>query len=109
MIFSTCHISFVLGGKPQAWQGPLRHKIQVIKFLRIKLFFSIGVPPKESSCIVNAVMLHHYKRGAYYPKGGSSEIPFHITKVIQKFGGRVLVRAPVNRILVDNKGAAYGE
>ncbi|XP_060795433.1 inactive all-trans-retinol 13,14-reductase isoform X4 [Neoarius graeffei] len=70
--------------------------------------FEAGVPPKESSCIVNAVMLHHYKRGAYYPKGGSSEIPFHITKVIQKFGGRVLVRAPVNRILVDNKGAAYG-
>ncbi|XP_060795431.1 inactive all-trans-retinol 13,14-reductase isoform X2 [Neoarius graeffei] len=71
-------------------------------------YFFYGVPPKESSCIVNAVMLHHYKRGAYYPKGGSSEIPFHITKVIQKFGGRVLVRAPVNRILVDNKGAAYG-
>ncbi|XP_053094414.1 inactive all-trans-retinol 13,14-reductase [Pangasianodon hypophthalmus] len=67
-----------------------------------------GVPPKESSCVINALLLHHYKRGAYYPKGGASEIPFHITKVIQKFGGRVLVRAPVNRILVDNKGAAYG-
>ncbi|MCI4384011.1 hypothetical protein PGIGA_G00033380 [Pangasianodon gigas] len=53
-----------------------------------------GVPPKESSCVINALLLHHYKRGAYYPKGGASEIPFHITKVIQKFGGRVLVRAP---------------
>ncbi|XP_053496558.1 inactive all-trans-retinol 13,14-reductase-like [Ictalurus furcatus] len=71
-------------------------------------YFFYGVPPKESSCVINALLLHHYKRGAYYPKGGASEIPFHITKVIQKFGGRVLVRAPVNRILVDNKGAAYG-
>lgn len=53
--------------------------------------------------------MHHYKRGAYYPKGGASEIPFHITNIIQKFGGRVLVRAPVNGILVDSKGAAYGE
>ncbi|KAF7705160.1 hypothetical protein HF521_020446 [Silurus meridionalis] len=71
-------------------------------------YFFYGVPPKVSSCVINALLLHHYKRGAYYPKGGASEIPFHITKVIQKFGGRVLVRAPVNRILVDNKGAAYG-
>lgn len=68
-----------------------------------------GVPPKDSSCMINALMLHHFKRGAYYPKGGASEIPFHITKVIQKYGGSVLVRAPVSRILVDKKGAAYGE
>uniref|UniRef100_A0A4W4E726 Amine oxidase domain-containing protein n=2 Tax=Electrophorus electricus TaxID=8005 RepID=A0A4W4E726_ELEEL len=71
-------------------------------------YFFYGVPPKESSCAINALLLHHYKRGAYYPKGGASEIPFHITKVIQKFGGQVLVRAPVNRILVDSKGVAYG-
>ncbi|XP_051969163.1 inactive all-trans-retinol 13,14-reductase [Xyrauchen texanus] len=71
-------------------------------------YFFYGVPPKDSSCMINALLLHHYKRGAYYPKGGASEIPFHITKVIQKYGGNVLVRAPVNRILVDEKGAAYG-
>ncbi|XP_058263290.1 inactive all-trans-retinol 13,14-reductase-like isoform X1 [Hemibagrus wyckioides] len=71
-------------------------------------YFFYGVPPKQSSSVINALLLHHYKRGAYYPKGGASEIPFHITKVIQKYGGRVLVRAPVNRILVDNNGAAYG-
>lgn len=67
-----------------------------------------GVPPKDSSCVINALLLHHYKRGAYYPKGGASEIPLHITKVIQKYGGNVLVRAPVTRILVDEKGATYG-
>ncbi|KAK3560095.1 hypothetical protein QTP86_033895 [Hemibagrus guttatus] len=69
---------------------------------------SAGVPPKQSSSVINSLLLHHYKRGAYYPKGGASEIPFHITKVIQKHGGRVLVRAPVNHILVNSKGAAYG-
>nr|XP_055032789.1 inactive all-trans-retinol 13,14-reductase [Misgurnus anguillicaudatus] len=71
-------------------------------------YFFYGVPPKDSSCMINALLLHHYKRGAYYPKGGASEIPFHITKVIQKYGGNVLVRAPVSRILVDEKGSAYG-
>lgn len=71
-------------------------------------YFFYGVPPKDSSCMINALMLHHFKRGAYYPKGGASEIPFNITKVIQKHGGSVLVRAPVSRILVDKKGTAYG-
>ncbi|KAI4878481.1 hypothetical protein NFI96_018341 [Prochilodus magdalenae] len=76
----------------------------------LQLIFSYlfyGIAPKESSSVINALLLHHYKRGAYFPKGGASEIPFHITKVIEKYGGRVLVRAPVTRILVDSKGAAY--
>ncbi|KAF3704192.1 putative all-trans-retinol 13,14-reductase [Channa argus] len=67
-----------------------------------------GVPPKDSSILINALLIHHYKRGAYYPKGGASEIPFHIIRTIQKYGGNCLVRAPVSQILVNEKGAAYG-
>lgn len=68
----------------------------------------LGVPPKESSILINALLLQHYKRGAYYPKGGASEIGFHIIRTIQKYGGNCLVRAPVSQILVNDKGAAYG-
>lgn len=67
-----------------------------------------GVPPKDSSIVINALLLHHYKRGAYYPKGGASEISYNIIPVIQKSGGNVLVRAPVSQILVNKDGAAYG-
>lgn len=67
-----------------------------------------GVPPKDSSVLINALMLHHYKRGAYYPKGGASEIAFNIIRTIQKYGGNCLVRAPVSQILVNEKGTAYG-
>ncbi|XP_058477070.1 inactive all-trans-retinol 13,14-reductase [Solea solea] len=67
-----------------------------------------GVAPKDSSILINALLNHHYKRGAYYPKGGSSEIAFHIIRTIQKYGGNCLVRAPVSQILVNEKGAAYG-
>ncbi|KAK1881799.1 Inactive all-trans-retinol 1314-reductase [Dissostichus eleginoides] len=67
-----------------------------------------GVPPKDSSILINALLIHHYKRGAYYPKGGASEIAFHIIRTIQKYGGNCLVRAPVTGILVNDKGAAYG-
>ncbi|KAG7263297.1 hypothetical protein CRUP_016481 [Coryphaenoides rupestris] len=67
-----------------------------------------GVPPKDSSVVINALLLHHYKRGAYYPKGGASEIAFHIIHTIQKYGGNCLVRAPVTQVLVNQKGEAYG-
>lgn len=70
---------------------------------------SVGVPPKESSFLINALLLHHYKRGAYYPYGGASEIAFHIVPVIQQAGGEVLVRAPVQRILINSQGKACGE
>ncbi|MEQ2225140.1 hypothetical protein ILYODFUR_014502 [Ilyodon furcidens] len=71
-------------------------------------YFFYGVPPKESSVLINALLIHHYKRGAYYPKGGASEIAFHIIQTIQKYGGNCLVRAPVSQILVNEKGSAYG-
>jgi len=67
-----------------------------------------GVAPKDSSIITNALYLHHFKRGAYYPKGGASEIPYHIIRTIQKHGGTCLVRAPVTQILVNEYNTAYG-
>lgn len=71
--------------------------------------FFVGVPPKESTFLINALLIHHYKRGAYYPRGGASEFAFHIIPVIQKAGGAVLVRASVQRILVNQLGMAYGK
>lgn len=69
----------------------------------------LGVPPNDSSILINALLIQHYKRGAYYPKGGSSEIAFHIIRTINKYGGQCLVRAPVSQILVNKKGEAYGK
>ncbi|XP_003964437.1 all-trans-retinol 13,14-reductase-like [Takifugu rubripes] len=77
-----------------------------LQTLSAYLFY--GVPPKESSFLINALLLHHYKRGAYYPRGGASEFAFHIIPVIQQAGGAVLVRAPVQRILLNQHGKACG-
>ncbi|XP_067088727.1 all-trans-retinol 13,14-reductase-like [Osmerus mordax] len=77
-----------------------------LQALSAYLFY--GVPPKDSSFLINALLLHHYKRGAYYPRGGASEFAFNIIPVIRKAGGAVLVRAPVQRVLVDQLGSAYG-
>ncbi|XP_036407898.1 all-trans-retinol 13,14-reductase-like [Megalops cyprinoides] len=74
----------------------------------LSAYLFYGVPPKDSSFLINALLLHHYKRGAYYPRGGASEFAFNIIPVIQKAGGAVLVRAPVRKILVNQEGTAYG-
>ncbi|XP_075027500.1 all-trans-retinol 13,14-reductase-like [Calonectris borealis] len=67
-----------------------------------------GSAPQDSSFLVNMLMVHHYQRGAWYPRGGASEIPFHAVRLIERAGGAVLVRAPVTRILVSPAGTAVG-
>ncbi|XP_066497737.1 all-trans-retinol 13,14-reductase-like [Hoplias malabaricus] len=71
-------------------------------------YFFYGAPPRDSSFLINALLLHHYKRGAYYPRGGASEFAFHIIPIIRRAGGAVLVRAPVQRVLLNQEGAVYG-
>ncbi|XP_075579083.1 all-trans-retinol 13,14-reductase-like [Pelecanus crispus] len=67
-----------------------------------------GTAPRDSSFLVNVLMVHHYQRGAWYPRGGASEIAFHAVPLIERAGGAVLVRAPVTRILVSPAGTAVG-
>ncbi|XP_078280635.1 all-trans-retinol 13,14-reductase-like [Rhinoraja longicauda] len=67
-----------------------------------------GVMPRNASFLMHAVVVQHYLKGAWYPKGGASEIAFHIIPVIRRSGGDVLMRAPVQRILVNEGGEAYG-
>ncbi|XP_067825051.1 all-trans-retinol 13,14-reductase-like [Heptranchias perlo] len=67
-----------------------------------------GVMPKDASFMMHALVVQHYQNGAWYPKGGASEIAFHIIPVIKKTGGDVLMRAPVQRILINKDGEACG-
>ncbi|KAM9069674.1 all-trans-retinol 13,14-reductase isoform 1-T1 [Sarcophilus harrisii] len=67
-----------------------------------------GVPPKSASFSMHAILIHHYLHGAFYPRGGSSEIAFHLIPVIQRAGGAVLARARVESVLLDSAGRACG-
>ncbi|XP_038610205.1 all-trans-retinol 13,14-reductase-like, partial [Tachyglossus aculeatus] len=79
------------------------------RHLRVVLsYLFYGVPPCDSSFLINALMIHHYKRGAWYPRGGASEIAFHMVPIIRAAGGAVLVRAPVVRILLSEDGRSRG-
>ena len=64
--------------------------------------------PKDASFAMHSLLVTHYLNGAWYPKGGASEIAYHMIPIIEKAGGAVLVRAPVNRILFNDAKEAYG-
>ncbi|XP_072549610.1 all-trans-retinol 13,14-reductase-like [Salminus brasiliensis] len=72
------------------------------------LFATYGKAPKEASLSMHSLLFCHYIPGAWYPKGGASEIAYHMIPIIEKAGGAVLVRAPVNRILLNDAKEAIG-
>lgn len=66
-----------------------------------------GLPPDKSSFAIHLMVANHYLKGAYYPVGGPASIAKGAVSVIESAGGAVLVRAPVDRIVVEG-GRAVG-
>jgi len=66
-----------------------------------------GTTPSKTAFVMQALLSKHFSGGGFYPVGGASEIAFNIIPVIEKTGGRVLVRANVTEI-ITRKGKACG-
>ncbi|MCO5233552.1 MAG: NAD(P)/FAD-dependent oxidoreductase [Chitinophagales bacterium] len=66
-----------------------------------------GLPPSKSSFAIHATVVKHYLSGGAYPVGGSASIFNSIAKKIIDKGGKVLVSAAVEQILI-HKGKAVG-
>jgi all-trans-retinol 13,14-reductase len=63
---------------------------------------NIGTGPAKSGMTMQSLLTSHYmKSGAFYPVGGASEFTINIIPVIERAGGKVLVRATVETILYD--------
>jgi len=67
----------------------------------------MGLPPKQSTFMVHAMIARHYLYGGFYPIGGSWRIADSIIPKIQAAGGEVFTYASVEAILV-NDGRATG-
>ena len=52
-----------------------------------------GTAPSDSNVMMNSSLFSHFMSGAGYPIGGASQIAQNIIPVIERAGGRVLVRA----------------
>ncbi|KAK7901932.1 hypothetical protein WMY93_018701 [Mugilogobius chulae] len=72
------------------------------------IFGTYGNMPKDASFSMHSLLVTHYLNGAWYPRGGATEIAYHMIPIIEKAGGAVLVRAPVNRILFNSENEAIG-
>jgi len=59
-----------------------------------------GLPPSESSFGIHAILANHFVDGACYPVGGAGSVARSILPTIEAAGGRLLVHAEVERILV---------
>lgn len=66
-----------------------------------------ALPPSEASLIMHALVVMHYFKGAYYPKGGGQVFADRLCEVIRRNGGDVVLRSTVRRILVED-GRAVG-
>jgi all-trans-retinol 13,14-reductase len=64
-----------------------------------------GLAPKQSSFAMHATVARHYFSGGNFPIGGSSQIVETIEPVIAKAGGKILVSAGVEEIVVENNKA----
>jgi len=63
-----------------------------------------GAPPDRASFLLGACVSRGLAReGGAYPVGGSEEMAKRLVPVVTNAGGRVLVRARVEEILVDTK------
>ncbi|KAM9165006.1 all-trans-retinol 13,14-reductase isoform 2-T2 [Pangshura tecta] len=72
------------------------------------IFPTYGVLPASASFSLHAILVNHYMKGGWYPRGGPSEIAFHTIPVIKQAGGAVLTKAPVQSILLNADGKACG-
>mmetsp|Transcript_15530 Transcript_15530/g.44046 ORF Transcript_15530/g.44046 Transcript_15530/m.44046 type:complete len:598 (+) Transcript_15530:1-1794(+) len=71
-------------------------------------FGDAGGVPSDISFLIQAGVSAHYFRGGNYPVGGTQVISRAIIPTIERAGGRVLVRAPVEEILVDENRRVRG-
>ncbi|NNF41429.1 MAG: NAD(P)/FAD-dependent oxidoreductase, partial [Woeseiaceae bacterium] len=62
----------------------------------------MGLPPKQSTFMVHAMIARHYLHGGYYPIGGASRIADSILPKIRAAGGEVFTYARVKEILVED-------
>lgn len=66
-----------------------------------------GLPPRQASFFMHALLVGHYLGGGAYPVGGSAQIAATMLPGIERAGGAVVTSAEVERVIVE-RGRAIG-
>mgnify|MGYP003385189736 FL=1 len=71
-------------------------------------FGDYGMLPSDASFFIHAGVVCHYLEGGYYPVGGPQVISRALIPTIHAAGGRVLVNAPVKRLILGAGNRVQG-
>ncbi len=64
-----------------------------------------GLPPAQSSFGIHAIIASHYFNGASYPVGGAARIVETMVPLIERNGGKLVVSAEVQQIVIESQAA----
>lgn len=73
--------------------------------LRAILTRQLGVyhqPPSRATMVGHAAVVNHFLQGSHYPSGGGQMFSDKLGEVVERKGGKILLRSKVERILVEN-------
>ncbi|MCP4440921.1 MAG: NAD(P)/FAD-dependent oxidoreductase [Aureispira sp.] len=84
-----------------------RFKNDELKAILVSQWGDYGEAPESSCLFAHALVVSHFLKGGFYPKGGSKSIAESIIPVIERAGGKCIVNCEVKEILVEN-GTAVG-
>jgi all-trans-retinol 13,14-reductase len=75
-----------------------------LKALLVSQWGDYGLPPGRSAFLQHSIIANHYLKGGMYPEGGAGSIAKGAQPIIEANGGKCMLNAEVNRVLVeDNK------
>jgi all-trans-retinol 13,14-reductase len=66
-------------------------------------------PDTATFMLTSSVFRGISMEGGCYPRGGSDKMAAELVPVIESFGGRVLIRAQVEQVLVESKCYCYND
>lgn len=78
-----------------------------LKAILVSQWGDYGEPPATSCLFAHALVVTHFLKGGFYPKGGSKTIAQSIIPIIKAAGGKCITNCEVTEILVEN-GKAIG-
>ena len=61
-----------------------------------------GLPLSKVSSLVQTGIMRHYFNGGFYPCGGAYIIPRSFVRALNRSGGEIRLKTPVNKIIVEN-------
>lgn len=88
-------------GTTQAW---LDHHIDDPKLQAVltSQWGDYGLTPEKSAFLTHAIIVNHYRNGAWYPVGGARRLAETIIPIIEENGGKVQVQTTVDHIVVED-------